>query len=88
MGGLCNKYGRRTERPSGKQELKGEGYLHYIRTMNFWGGARPEREGADGLLVREEVSGESGEIVRSRVTIALASRSVELEDDDRAAPGF
>ncbi len=72
----------------GSQELKSRGYLHYIRTMLFWGGTQPGVEGADGLLVRKEVCRESREIVRSRVCVALASRSVELEDDDRTAPRF
>ena len=39
-------------------------------------------------IVREEVRGERREIVGAGVRVPLASRSVELEHHDRAAPGL
>lgn len=49
---------------------------------------RSKRAGERILVVREEVGRQSREVVRARIRVALAPRSVELEHYDRAAPRF
>jgi hypothetical protein len=40
------------------------------------------------LFVGQEIGRESREVIRTRVRVSLATRTIKLEDDDCAAPSF